>query len=288
MPRTAASPHRRAAALPPEERRAAIIAAIQPLLVEHGEMVTTRQVAEAAGVAEGTIFRVFADKDELVAAALDAALDMRAMEDAIASIDRDQAFEGQLVEATERIIAGDLDHPVTGAAVDDLSLLMESFNRMTAEVKASQDRLESSRHDLEIKNLELDRRRSYMETVLENITTGVVSLGREGFVTRINQAALKMLQVDGTLTGHHYREVFRDGDLAALRFLLDDMAGIDSRGPIEEELDDTQLPDRDLGSHDAARERVAHAGEQAAHRFLGAEAALTRADEDGADGGDVG
>jgi two-component system nitrogen regulation sensor histidine kinase NtrY len=144
---------------------------------------------------------------------------------------------GQLVEATERIIAGDLDHPVSGAAVDDLSLLMESFNRMTTEVKASQDRLESSRHDLEIKNLELDRRRSYMETVLENITTGVISLSREGFVTRINQAALKMLHLDATLAGRHYREVFRDGDLAALRFLLDDMAGIDGRAPIEEELD---------------------------------------------------
>ncbi|MCH8855695.1 MAG: HAMP domain-containing protein, partial [Proteobacteria bacterium] len=117
---------------------------------------------------------------------------------------------GQLVEATERIMAGDLDHPVSGAAVDDLGLLMESFNRMTAQVKASQDRLESSRHDLEMKNLELDRRRSYMETVLENITTGIISLGREGFVTRMNQAALKMLQLDATLVGHHYREVFGD------------------------------------------------------------------------------
>ena len=144
---------------------------------------------------------------------------------------------GQLVEATERIMAGDLDHPVSGAAVDDLGLLMESFNRMTAQVKASQNRLESSRHDLEMKNLELDRRRGYMETVLENITTGIISLGREGFVTRINQAALKMLQLDATLVGHHYREVFRDEELSALRLVLDEMGGIDSRAPLEEELD---------------------------------------------------
>lgn len=144
---------------------------------------------------------------------------------------------GQLVEATERIIAGDLDHPVSGAAVDDLGQLMDSFNRMTAEVKASHDRLESSRHDLEIKNLELDRRRSYMETVLENITTGIISLGREGFVTRINPAALKLLHLDPSVVGHHYHDVFRDGDLAALRFLLDDMAGIDGHAPIDEELD---------------------------------------------------
>ena len=44
-----------------------IVEATLPLLLEHGEMVTTRQIAEAAGIAEGTIFRVFADKDELIA-----------------------------------------------------------------------------------------------------------------------------------------------------------------------------------------------------------------------------
>ena len=144
---------------------------------------------------------------------------------------------GQLVEATERVMAGDLDHPVSGAAFDDLGLLMESFNRMTAQLKASKDHLESSRHDLEIKNRELDRRHAYMETVLENITTGILSLDRDGFVTRLNESAIRMLHLDAGIEGRHYQDVFGDDGRSALRALLDEVSAVELRAPIEEELD---------------------------------------------------
>lgn len=88
----------RASALPPDERRAAVVEATKPLLVEHGEAVTTRQIASAAGIAEGTIFRVFADKDELLVATLESLLDLREFEDAVRSIDVSLPFEAQLVE----------------------------------------------------------------------------------------------------------------------------------------------------------------------------------------------
>ena len=93
----------RATALPPEERRAAIVAATLPLLLERGANVSTRQIAEVAGIAEGTIFGVFRDKDAVVQAVLQAALDPAPTERELAAIDRSLPFEDQLVAAV-RII----------------------------------------------------------------------------------------------------------------------------------------------------------------------------------------
>ena len=56
----------RAAPMSPDDRRRAIIDAVRPLLIEHGDRLTTKLIAEAAGVAEGTIFRVFPDKEALL------------------------------------------------------------------------------------------------------------------------------------------------------------------------------------------------------------------------------
>src|SRR5690242_11911551 len=89
----------RATALPPEERRSTIVAAALPLLLEHGDRVTSRQIAEAAGIAEGTIFRVFADKDEIITAVIEAVLDTAPLEAAVAAIPTDLSFEATLVAA---------------------------------------------------------------------------------------------------------------------------------------------------------------------------------------------
>jgi AcrR family transcriptional regulator len=94
-----ARPAKRASALPPEERRSMIVAATLPLLLEHGDMVTTRQIADAAGIAEGTIFRVFADKEAVIAAVIETAFDVEPLERALASIDVALPFEDALSEA---------------------------------------------------------------------------------------------------------------------------------------------------------------------------------------------
>jgi AcrR family transcriptional regulator len=83
--------------LPPDERRAALVDAALPLVLRHGAGVSTRQIAEAAGVAEGTIFRVFPDKEALVRAVVGAALDPGPLRDAIRAIDPDRPLRDRLV-----------------------------------------------------------------------------------------------------------------------------------------------------------------------------------------------
>ncbi len=89
----------RATPLPLDERRAALIAATEPLLEQFGRDVSTRQIAEAAGVAEGTIFRAFPTKEALIDAVLEEVFDNQRTCDELAAIDPALPLEARLISA---------------------------------------------------------------------------------------------------------------------------------------------------------------------------------------------
>ena len=90
---------RRASALSAGERRAALIAATLPLVLTRGTGVSTREIAEAAGVAEGTIFRVFPTKQDLLDAVVAHAFDPTALLDGLRGIDPSSPLEHRMAVA---------------------------------------------------------------------------------------------------------------------------------------------------------------------------------------------
>ncbi len=125
-----------------------------------------------------------------------------------------------LAAGAREIGAGHLDHRIEPETRDEFGSLVEAFNAMAGELAASQRKLERSRLDLERKNLQLDERRRYIETVLERIATGVVSVGPDGRIQTINGAALRLLDIDGNAVGASTDEAFAREDLRPLIALL--------------------------------------------------------------------
>ena len=98
------TPQRRARPLPPDDRRREIIDAVIPLLLERGSALSTRDIADAAGVAEGTVFSVFPDKASVIIEAVKATVDPDSTREALAEIPEDAPFEQQLEIAAELLM----------------------------------------------------------------------------------------------------------------------------------------------------------------------------------------
>ncbi|WP_230313453.1 TetR/AcrR family transcriptional regulator [Nakamurella alba] len=100
-PKGTARPGGRAAPLPVEQRRAAIIAAAIPLITRDGAAVSTKSIAEAAGIAEGTLFRAFQDKDTLIRAVVESVFDPAPTFAALSGIDRDAPYPDRMTAVVD-------------------------------------------------------------------------------------------------------------------------------------------------------------------------------------------
>jgi len=132
-----------------------------------------------------------------------------------------------LAEATQEISRGRLDYRVEVRAADEIGDLVHSFNRMAEELESSRRQIEASSHDLSAANVALEQRRRHIETILESIPNGVLSLNAERRVTHVNHALLRLFHPSGVesgtpavLIGASLRDVFGTDVLADLEPLL--------------------------------------------------------------------
>ncbi len=111
----------------------------------------------------------------------------------------------KLAEGTREISSGNLEYQVDVDAGDELGMLVDSFNSMTNELRADKGILEE--------------RRKYIETLLDNITPGVISVNKNGEITTINKAAIKILNIGHSeaLIGSHYDDLMKEEEIKRLR-----------------------------------------------------------------------
>ena len=119
-----------------------------------------------------------------------------------------------LAEATQAISRGRLDYRVDVSSADEIGDLVRSFNRMAEDLEGSRRQIEASSRDLSAANAELDQRRRQIETILENIPTGVLSLDADRRVTHVNQALRRMFHPDA---GHDGAPANSDRSLSGAR-----------------------------------------------------------------------
>ncbi len=114
----------------------------------------------------------------------------------------------ELALATSRVASGDLDIQLETRSTDEISTLVDAFNKMTTDLRQGRLQVETAHKNLQRSNLELDRRRNYMEIVLANVTAGVISVDRFGRLTTINKSAENLLHFKSeTILGKDFREV---------------------------------------------------------------------------------
>ena len=189
----------------PEDRRAALISATVPLLHEHGLDVSTRQIASAAGVAEGTIFGVFKDKNSLVVAALAHALDPQPTLAALAAIDPAMDLRSRLTAAADLIHQRFAANARLMSAARTLALCTGNQHVIALRMAQSRERLQAAITELIEPDAAALRRSPGTTARLLLMFAGANTYGPFGDPEGFNGAEIVSLLLDGLLvvTGNH-------------------------------------------------------------------------------------
>jgi two-component system nitrogen regulation sensor histidine kinase NtrY len=130
----------------------------------------------------------------------------------------------QLAEATEAIAQGDLSVRIDAKATDEVGTLIDSFNRMTSDLQESKSEIEEANISLRHSNLELDRRRAYIETVVETIAAGLLSIDKSGLITNFNPSGERILGLAADqFRNRPANEVFKEFRLHPFQTVYDRM-----------------------------------------------------------------
>jgi len=140
----------------------------------------------------------------------------------------------ELVDATRAVAGGNLDVRIESYTVDEIGMLVQSFNLMTDDLRTKQLALNVSNLELLRSNQEIERRQQYMEIVLRNIAAGVISMDSEGALRTINTSAERLLGLSAAnVLGKNYRDVIDEKHLEiaseSIRELLQSKLGTVSK-----------------------------------------------------------
>ena len=141
----------------------------------------------------------------------------------------------QLVKGTAEVARGNLDYQIPPSGNEEFYQLIELFNRMTHELRENKIQIEATHATLKRANEELDHRRRYIEVLLENVQSGVISIDEHGRISMMNQAAMDLLHLAGKdLLGKSYFALLPEEQRANFREILSSV--FSTAKPIRREL----------------------------------------------------
>jgi two-component system nitrogen regulation sensor histidine kinase NtrY len=131
----------------------------------------------------------------------------------------------ELAEGTRRVAEGELSFTIDQVADDEIGSLVESFNKMTQDLRVSREQLELSARMLQQQNIEIENRRQYMEIVLKNVSAGVITFDADGLITTINKSAERMLNIKAdSILNKSYKHLLDGQHLQLAGEIMDSLA----------------------------------------------------------------